>query len=182
MKNGKTTTQKLLPFAGLPVILIAYLAAMIAARDWFTIARALSLIVFVYFAAYSDIRARLIPNRLVLTMLAAWLVVTATHVIIDIESATAFLLPSLIGGLSGGGFFLVMYLISGKGIGGGDIKLITVIGLFLTFTKLMPMLFISSLLIALFAGGLLLTKRATMKSAIPMVPFLYVGILAVLFM
>jgi len=181
MKEENSALKKLTPFAGLPVIAGAYLVVMITTHDWFTITRALMLIVFGYIASYSDLRTRLVPNKLVLAMLVAWLSVTALYILIDIQSAMGFLLPSLIGGLSGGGFFLIMYLVSGKGIGGGDIKLITVIGLFLTFAKLLPMLFISSLLIALFAGALLLMKKATMKSAIPMVPFLYAGVLVVLF-
>ena len=173
--------RRLLPYVGIPLIAAVYLALMPAGGDWAALARALTLIGFGYVAAYTDLRIRKVSNRLVLTMLTAWLLIMALYIFTDIEAAIAFLIPSLIGGAAGGGFFLVMYLISSKGIGGGDIKLITAVGLLLTFAKLMPMLFVSSLLTALVAGGLLLTKRATMKTAIPLVPFLYAGILAVLF-
>ena len=183
--DSAAAPQKPLHYLGIPLIAGAYLTlklpAILAAGDWITLTRALALIGFGYVAAYTDLRARIVANKLVLAMLAAWLLIMAVYVLTDIEGATGLLAPSLIGCAAGGGFFLVMYLVSGKGIGGGDIKLITVIGLFLTFTKLMPMLFVSSLLTALVAGGLLLTKRATMKTAITLVPFLYVGILVVLF-
>jgi Flp pilus assembly protein protease CpaA len=181
MDSG-VAAKKLLPYAGIPAIAAVYLILKPAAGDWATLALDVTLIAFVYAAAYLDLRTRKVPNKLVLAMLAAWLLIMSIYVVADIESAVECLVPSLIGGAAGGGFFLVMYLISGKGIGGGDIKLITVIGLCLTFAKLMPMLFISSLLTALYAGGLLLMKKATMKTAIPMVPFLYAGILAVLFL
>lgn len=173
--------KKLLPLAGIPLIAGVYLALMYMAFDWFTLARALALILFGYIAAYTDYRTRKVSNKLVLTMLVIWLALMSIYVITDIEVAIGILISSIIGGAVGGGFFLIMYLISGKGIGGGDIKLITVIGLYLTFARLMAMLFVSSLLTALVAGVLLLTKKATMKTAIPLVPFLYAGILFVLF-
>ena len=174
-------SKSLLPYAGILVVAAAYLAVKLAANDWITTARAVVLIAFGYVAAYTDFRTRKVSNKLVLMMLIAWLVLMAAYVIYDIGAAFELLVPSLIGGAAGGGFFLAMYLISRKGIGGGDIKLIAVMGLLLTFSKLMPMLFISSLLTALVAGGLLLTKRATMKTEIPLVPFLYAGVLVVLF-
>ena len=176
-----SAAKRLLPYVGIPLIAAVYLALMPAGGDWVTLARALTLIGFGYVAAYTDLRIRKVSNKLVLTMLTVWLLIMALYVFTDIEAAITLLIPSLIGGAAGGGFFLVMYLVSSKGIGGGDIKLITAVGLLLTFTKLMPMLFISSLITALVAGGLLLTKRATMKTAIPLVPFLYAGILVVLF-
>jgi len=178
---GDSLMKRLLPYAGLPLIAAVYLALKLGADDWISLALAMTQIVFVYIAAYTDLRTRKVSNKLVLAMLAAWLLIMAIYVVADIEAATGLLVPSLIGGAAGGGFFLVLYLISGKGIGGGDIKLITVVGLCLTFAKLMPMLFVSSLLTALVSAGLLLTKRATLKTAIPLVPFLYAGILVVLF-
>lgn len=173
--------RKMLPYIGIPILAAAWLALRYRVCDAQTIIRAEMLIVFGYVAAYSDLKTRRVPNRLVLTMLAAWAAFMAVYIVFDTESALELLIPSLIGGAAGGGFFLFLYIVSRRGIGGGDVKLIAVMGLFLTFAKLMPVLFFSSLLTAVVSAVLLVTKRATMKTAIPLVPFLYVGTLITIF-
>jgi Flp pilus assembly protein protease CpaA len=174
--------KQFIPYTAIPLIVIAYLIFKYRGNDVMTILRAAILITFGYIAAYLDVKTRKIPNKLVLTMLAVWLVLMACYVIVDIEAALKLLVQSLIGGAAAGVFFLLIYFVSRKGIGGGDIKLVTVMGLFMTLAKLMPMLFFSSLLSAIVSGVLLLTKRATMKTAIPLVPFLYFGTLIILFL
>ena len=172
--------KKLLPYIGIPFLLAVYLAFRVMSDDILTIFRAAILIAFGYIAAYGDIKTRKVPNKLIVAMLASWALHTSISVVVNIEAAPMLLVQSLIGGAAAGGFFFFIYLVSRKGIGGGDVKFIAVTGLFLTFAKVMPMLLISSLLAALTSGILLLTKRATMKSAIPLVPFLYIGTLMTL--
>jgi leader peptidase (prepilin peptidase)/N-methyltransferase len=174
--------KKYLPFAAPAVICALYLALRAESRDAFTLVCGVLLIGFGFVAAYMDLRTRKIPNKLMLLMLGAWLAAMAVYVIADIESAIARIPSSLIGGASAGGFFLLLYLVSRKGVGGGDVKFIAVSGLYLTFARLMPALFFSSLLAALASAVLLLTKRATVKTAIPLAPFLYAGILLTLFL
>ena len=174
--------KKLLPYAAIPLIIVAYLVLKYKADDIMTILRSVSLIAFGYVAAYLDFKTRKVPNKLVLIMLAVWAVLMAGYVIVDIEPAIKLLVQSLIGGAAAGGLFLAIYYVSRKGVGGGDIKLIAVMGLFMTMAKLMPMLFFSALSSALFSAVLLITKRATMKSAIPLVPFLYLGTLIIIFL
>jgi prepilin signal peptidase PulO-like enzyme (type II secretory pathway) len=175
-------TKRLLPYIGIPALLVVYLILKITAVDSMTFIRAVLLIGFGYVAAYMDWKTRKVPNKLVLAMFAAWAVLIAAYVIFDINAAVKLLAPSLIGCASGGGLFLLLYIVSRKGVGGGDVKFVAAAGLFLTFTKLMPMLFFSSLLAAIVSAVLLLSKRATMKTAIPLVPFLYTGILITVFL
>jgi leader peptidase (prepilin peptidase)/N-methyltransferase len=174
--------KKYIPFAGPAFICALYLALCAKSNDIFTLVCGVLLIVFGFIAAYLDLRTRKIPNKLVLLMLGAWLAAMAVYVIADIESAVTRIMPSLTGGAAAGGFFLLLYLVSRKGVGGGDVKFIAASGLYLTFARLMPALFFSSLLAALASAVLLLTKRATVKTAIPLAPFLYAGILLTLFL
>ena len=180
MKDIKS--KELLPYLAIPVLIALYLIFKHSSEDVMTILRSLVLISFGYVASYLDLKTRTIPNKLVLIMLAVWVVLMAAHVIVDIETAVDVLVRSLISGAAAGGFFLAIYFISRKGVGGGDVKLIAVMGLYMTLAKLMPMLFFSSLTTALVSLGLLVTKRATLKTAIPLVPFLYLGTLIVIFM
>ena len=177
-----TDKRLLLPFLFIPAAAAMYLILKLRTDDVLTICRALALIGFGFTAAYIDLRMRKVPNRLVLALLVIWLALTAVHIIIAIEPALSVLVQSLIAGAAAGGFFLFIYMVSRKGIGGGDVKLFAVIGLYMTFTKVMQILFFCSLLTVLVSAVLLITKRATMKSAIPLVPFLYIGMLIVLYM
>ena len=172
--------KKLLPYIGIPLILAAYLSRKCMTYDVMACMYSAALIIFGYVAAYSDLTTRKVPNRLVLSMLATWSILMAVHIIFDIETAILLFIQSLIGGAAAGGFFLFLYILSRKGVGGGDVKLVAVMGLFLTIAKLMPMLFLSSLLAALASAVLLLIKRVTIKTAIPLVPFLYIGTLIVI--
>ena len=171
-----------LPLIGIPMLIAAFFLLGRGSYSVITALFSMLLIGFGYIAAYIDFKIRKVPNKLVLAMLVCWVVIMSVYVFVDITSATQLLTQSLIGGLAAGVFFLFIYLISRKGLGGGDVKLVAVMGLYLTFAQLMPMLFFSSILAALVSGILLLTKRATMKSSIPLVPFLYIGVLATIFL
>jgi len=100
--------------------------------------------------------------------------------------ACSFVLPwvswldSLLGILLGGGsLFLVAtayeLLTKKEGMGGGDIKLLAMLGAFLGWKAVLPTIFLSSLLGTLVGVPLMLVKRANGKLAIPFGPFLSLG-------
>jgi leader peptidase (prepilin peptidase)/N-methyltransferase len=106
--------------------------------------------------------------------------------------ACSFLIPwvswsdSLLGILAGGGsLYLVAWLYAllakKEGMGGGDIKLLAMIGAFLGWKAVFPIIFFSSVLGVLVGVPLMLVKRADGKLAIPFGPFLAAGSLAYLF-
>jgi len=78
-------------------------------------------------------------------------------------------------------FYLVSFVyskITGKeGMGGGDVKLIAMIGAFLGINGVVSTIFFGSLAGVLYAVVLLIAKKADMKTAIPYGPFLSVGAL-----
>ena len=105
---------------------------------------------------------------------------------IPIGFACSFLLPwlswsdSLIGILAGGGsLYLVAagyaLLTKKEGMGGGDIKLLAMIGAFLGWKAVLPVIFFSSLLGSLVGVPLMLIKKADGRLAIPFGPFLALG-------
>jgi leader peptidase (prepilin peptidase)/N-methyltransferase len=89
-------------------------------------------------------------------------------------------LDSLLGILLGGGsLFLVaavyQRLTGQEGMGGGDVKLLAMIGAFLGWKAVLPVIFLGSLAGSLVGVPLMLIKRSGGKLAIPFGPFLALG-------
>jgi prepilin signal peptidase PulO-like enzyme (type II secretory pathway) len=121
----------------------------------------------------TDLRRRVIPNRVLLVAVAVGLPLLA--------SADPGALPGrLTAALVAGGAFLALALVRPGGFGMGDVKLIAVMGLFLGDAV------VGAVLVALLAGsllGLALIARhgpAAAKSTIPFGPFLALGALLAL--
>ncbi len=89
-------------------------------------------------------------------------------------------LDSLLGILLGGGSLWlvaeVYHRLTGQeGMGGGDIKLLAMMGAFLGWQAVLPVIFFASLVGSLVGVPLMLLKRADGKLAIPFGPFLALG-------
>ncbi len=83
---------------------------------------------------------------------------------------------SLVGMALGGGFILVCMLFSKGGIGGGDMKLYAVIGFCFGLIGVIQVMIYSMLLSAVFCIGLLIFRKAKMRSTVPMAPFILAGL------
>jgi leader peptidase (prepilin peptidase)/N-methyltransferase len=93
---------------------------------------------------------------------------------------------SLLGILAGGGslyLVAVVYeqLAKKEGMGGGDIKLLAMIGAFLGWKAVLPVIFFSSLMGTLVGVPVMLIKKTGSKLAIPFGPFLAAAALFYLF-
>lgn len=86
-------------------------------------------------------------------------------------------LDAVAGGLLGFCFLLLLAILSKGGIGGGDIKLMGVLGLMLGFQGAYLTLMIASVVGVLVAIVGLLAKKYNRKTAIPFGPYLAVGAL-----
>ena len=114
--------------------------------------------------------------------------ITLPGIIIGLVAA-AFVLPpgvpgfwgGLIGLLVGGGFFYVVAVMSRGGMGGGDIKLIAMIGAFLGWHLVLLTIFLASLTGAVVGLGLMAFKGMGRKTPIPFGPFLALGAIMAIF-
>jgi leader peptidase (prepilin peptidase)/N-methyltransferase len=93
---------------------------------------------------------------------------------------------SLLGILIGGGClfaiaFLYEIITKREGMGGGDIKLLAMLGAFLGWKSLFFILFVSSLLGAIVGVSAMIIKGQDMKYAVPFGPFLSIAAVAYLF-
>ena len=132
-------------------------------------------------ASLWDLREKRIPNRLILYMLGAGVLIVVPQLFFQTEQALALLASGLIGALLGGILFLTVYMVSRKGLGGGDVKLMAVSGLYLGAGSVLPAMLYGSVLAAVTAGVLIALKKIGRKDAIPLVPFLYAGMLITVF-
>ncbi len=142
----------------------------------------LTLTTFGYIASVIDIKTKLIPNKLIIYMAISWFFITTISLFVDFYIAVETLKSSLGGFLIGGGLFLFMYIISKKGIGGGDVKFIAVTGLFAGYSDTMSIMFVSSFFAGIFCLILLAIKKVKKDDAISLAPFLYIGILISVFL
>jgi len=121
-----------------------------------------------------DFKMGIIPNRFVLFILLWALLWQFLKPYLPMESA-------LVGFLAGGVLFYVIALASKGGMGGGDIKLMAVLG-FITGWPYVLILFMLSFILGALAGGfLLIIKKKALKDSLPFAPFLSIGFLLVTF-
>ncbi|KQO97396.1 prepilin peptidase [Leifsonia sp. Leaf264] len=142
----------------------------------------LALVAYLYLASISvalaliDIDTHRLPNAIVLPAYAVGVVafVAAAWLSGDWTS----LVTAGIGLLSLGGFYLVLFLISPAWMGGGDVKLAGVLGLFLGFLGWGPLVigaFSAFLLGGLFGVAVLIAKRGQRGQGIPFGPWMLLG-------
>lgn len=125
----------------------------------------LSLLVII---AVIDYRHRIIPNKLLL-------VGTTAGVALNLAVGKSGWLQMLLGFAAGGAVLLVVTIASKGGMGGGDVKLSAMLGVYLGWQDTLQTIFLASVLGALAGFGLVLAGRANRHTAIPFGPFLAVS-------
>jgi len=126
-----------------------------------------------------DIRHQIIPDAISLPGIPVFFLLAVFFM-----NLTAW--ESLLGILIGGGClfaiaFLYEIITKREGMGGGDIKLLAMLGAFLGWKSLFFILLISSLLGAVVGISAMIMKGQDMKYAVPFGPFLSIAAVAYLF-
>ena len=166
---------------GLPAVAAGVFFARAGDTDtfillWFELAA-----VFGYAATVCDLKSKKIPNNLIIAMIFAWALTMAPQLLLNTEAAVLLLKESGLGFLTGGGLFLFVYLISRRGLGGGDVKFMAAAGLYTGFFGILSAMLYGCVLAALAGFSLLIAKKIGRKDSIPLAPFLYAGILITIF-
>jgi leader peptidase (prepilin peptidase)/N-methyltransferase len=157
----------------LAVALWMRLGTTLAFAGYFAFAAALVTITFI------DLDHQIIPDVISLPGIAIGLAVSFVSPLVTP-------LGALMGVLVGGGVLLAIaaayQAIRGQeGMGGGDVKLLAMIGAFLGWQSVFVTLMVASLIGSIIGVGLMIYQRADTKLAIPFGPFLACGALVCLF-
>lgn len=126
--------------------------------------------------AFIDKEKSEVPDSLLSISLLLWVVMVGGYIVVYREEGIALLLFSLGGALLGGLIFLICYLVTKGQVGGGDVKLSFIMGLFLTIERILPAIIYGTLICSICSIILLIMKKTTLKSSIPLVPFLHIGV------
>jgi leader peptidase (prepilin peptidase)/N-methyltransferase len=150
-------------------------------------------VAFVFVAAlivisFIDLDVRIVPDVISLPGIAVGLVfsIVGHYLIGDPLGLVPTPVSALLGAVAGGGFLLAIAWIYERftgveGMGGGDIKLLAMIGAFLGWPSIPLTLFFSSLGGSIIGIVLMLRKGVGAKYALPFAPFLCFGALLHLF-
>ncbi|AOY78395.1 prepilin peptidase [Clostridium formicaceticum] len=128
--------------------------------------------------SFIDYDHQIIPDGLVLLGFAAGLIyklVLYYFINVPIE-----FLNSILGFLVGGGFFLLIAVVSKGGMGGGDIKLIAMLGFWIGWQDVILISFLAFIIGSIVSIILLITKIKSRKDAIPFGPFIAISSLIVI--
>jgi leader peptidase (prepilin peptidase)/N-methyltransferase len=154
-------------------VLFALAAARLPARD---LVAYLPLFWVLVVLSFIDLEHKLLPNRVVLPSLAAGVALLGLAAAAG-PGAGAWV-RALLAGLASFGFFLVLAIISPRGMGMGDVKLAPVLGMAMGYFS-WPRVFVGFFLAFVFGavGGVILIalRRAGMKSEVPFGPFMALG-------
>jgi len=132
----------------------------------------ISILVVISFIDYYE---QIIPDGLVLIVLISAIIYKFT--IYFVYNTPIAFLDSIIGFLSGGLFFFLIALVTNGAMGGGDIKLIAVLGFILGLKKTLLNILLSFLIGAVISIFLLLSGKKGRKDAIPFGPFINISFL-----
>lgn len=129
--------------------------------------------------AGTDLSHKIIPNAVTFPGIVVGLVSAATVLPLG-------LLNSLLGLLVGGGILWILawaspYLFGKEGMGGGDIKLLAMIGAFLGWKLALLTIMVGSLVGSVVGLSLLAARVITREEYIPFGPFLVLGAVSALF-
>lgn len=120
---------------------------------------------------FIDLEYQIIPDRITLPGILIGFILGATVLPVG-------WLNSLIGLLLGGGLFYLVAVASRGGMGGGDIKLIAMLGAFLGWRYTLLTIFLGALAGAIVGLSLMVFKGKGRKHPVPFGPFLALGAIA----
>jgi leader peptidase (prepilin peptidase)/N-methyltransferase len=148
----------------------------------------LGVALFYQFGLFIDLDVRIVPDVISLPGILTGLLfaVIGRYLISDPMEIVPTPVGALIGVLVGGGFLLAVAWVYERftgveGMGGGDIKLLAMIGAFLGWPSIPLTLFFSSLGGSIIGLSIMLAKGVDRRYALPFAPFLCLGALVYLF-
>ncbi len=143
---------------------------MIDVKVYFII-KSIILIGFLGYFSYEDIRERKITNKAVVIMAIAGAALTL------LTMSQRIVINSIICAAVSAAVAFVTELLSRGGLGRGDVLIIGVTGLYIGDLSMLIIVFISLLVLSIFSAVGMLFKKINMKTKLPYIPFLLIGVI-----
>jgi leader peptidase (prepilin peptidase) / N-methyltransferase len=123
--------------------------------------------------AVYDIKWMLLPNKIVYPLYFL-VIIQLLATLMFFSGGLHYILNSLLGMLIGGGIFYVLFMVSdGKWIGGGDVKLGALLGLYLgSGINAILLIFFASVIGSVYSLTLMVLGKLDRKAVVPFGPFL----------
>lgn len=157
-----------------------YLSTAFAVKRGYTeysLLRNLFFIYALYFLSVTDIRKKVIPNKIILSVFIMRFVFLLAEIYYNSEMVALVLKNALVGLAISVFVAVVMLLISRNQMGGGDVKLFALIGFYTGRTNVLSVMMFSFIYAALAGIILMLSKKYKAKDSIPMAPFVFLGMM-----
>jgi prepilin signal peptidase PulO-like enzyme (type II secretory pathway) len=155
---------------------LSYLALLPqTSGEWLKFVAWLYVLASLIFLAVYDLRWMLLPDRVLVPATGVWLLVLAVGALHQPGNSLSHLGAGL---LVGGVFYALVAASGGRWLGGGDIKLVFLMGILLGGSKLLLALFLAFNSAALVGVGLIAAKLKSRKDNIPFGPFLVAATIA----
>lgn len=142
--------------------------------NYFKIQSLLSILIPI---AVIDWHKHIIPNKLLIVLLVERVVCVALDFMMGLQDAGWYALGCLITAAIIYVLFLAMQLITKNGIGGGDVKIFAIVGLYLNAYGGIQCLLYSFIVSFFVSVFLLLTKKKNRKDELAFGPILLIGLL-----
>lgn len=125
--------------------------------------------------ALTDAACHFISNKLLLALIMLWTGIVGIIVIYMPQNGLELMFRSLIGAIVGGAIFLLCYFLSRGQLGAGDVKLVFVMGLYLTGDRIIGAVFYGVIACCIYSVIQLVRRKMGIKDGVPLAPFLYAG-------
>lgn len=133
--------------------------------------------------AVCDLHRRSVPNTALAAVTVLWAVTAVLLCAEDPAGGAALAAQGAAGAMMAGGIFFICYLLSRGRLGGADVKLAAVAGLYLGAERTAPVM-LTGMMIALFACfirfliRILRRAEGESKEGVPLAPFFLLGTIA----
>jgi len=138
----------------------------------------LAILLILIIISYVDYQTMIIPDTLLLVMILLFIL---GKIFNFIDFTQIFTLSSIVGLLVGFGTFYLIAFVSNGAMGGGDIKLVAVLGLWLGIIDIVIVMMLSFIIGSIISILLIIFKIKGMKDAIPFGPFIVIAFFCVYF-
>lgn len=150
--------------------------------SFMSIIRNYYLIVWLYASAWFDHKKRIIPNKILCIAFFIRIIFFLLEEDVAGEPGRASVIPFFAGGLIAGGMFFLCYIVTRGRVGGGDVKLVTVLGFYVGNHRIFTTLLFALVYAFAHSIGILVFKKTGVKQQIPFAPFVFLGTVTTFFL